>query len=163
MFAALTTDDQDSVRLLVVEDCVALGKLLSVADCASKVPIVLRFAADKSWRVRSPWRTTFAPCAKSSASTSRSTVCLTPTSLCSGTRRARYASHRPVKSPNSARSPVRRTRLRKFYPWFRELRKDQSEHAAVFSRGDSARLSADDGQRDDGGEASPDIFHLAQG
>lgn len=53
LFTALTSDEQDSVRLLVVEDCVVLGKLLSQEECVAKiVPIVLKFAADKSWRVR---------------------------------------------------------------------------------------------------------------
>lgn len=45
--------DQDSVRLLAVEDCAALAKLLSREDALTNVmPAVQKFAQDKSWRVR---------------------------------------------------------------------------------------------------------------
>ena len=35
--AALTTDEQDSVRLLAVEDCAALGRLLPREECVYEV------------------------------------------------------------------------------------------------------------------------------
>ena len=42
-----------AVRLLAVEDCAALGKLLPREECVAEiVPTVKKFAADKSWRVR---------------------------------------------------------------------------------------------------------------
>lgn len=57
IFQNLTEDDQDSVRLISVESCGALAKVLGkgrqqkvVSDVI--VPIVLRFANDQSWRVR---------------------------------------------------------------------------------------------------------------
>lgn len=57
VFKELTEDDQDSVRLISVESCGALAKVLGkgrqkrvVNDVI--VPIVLRFAGDQSWRVR---------------------------------------------------------------------------------------------------------------
>ncbi|MBA0878629.1 hypothetical protein Goshw_019203, partial [Gossypium schwendimanii] len=78
MFDDLTHDDQDSVRLLAVEGCAALGKLLEPQDCVEHIlPVIVNFsqlnvviaevgnffdpflyglefnlAADKSWRVR---------------------------------------------------------------------------------------------------------------
>lgn len=53
LFQQLTTDEQDSVRLLAVEDCATLGRLLPKEECVFEVvPIVKKFAADKSWRVR---------------------------------------------------------------------------------------------------------------
>ncbi|CAI7839034.1 unnamed protein product [Closterium sp. NIES-54] len=52
-FKDLTNDDQDSVRLLAVEGCAAVGKLLEKKDCISSIlPVILSFAQDKSWRVR---------------------------------------------------------------------------------------------------------------
>jgi serine/threonine-protein phosphatase 2A regulatory subunit A len=45
--------DQDSVRLLAVEGCAALGKLLEPADCVANIlPVIVDFSQDKSWRVR---------------------------------------------------------------------------------------------------------------
>jgi serine/threonine-protein phosphatase 2A regulatory subunit A len=52
-FRDLTQDDQDSVRLLAVEGCATLGKLLEPADCVAQVlPVIVGFSQDKSWRVR---------------------------------------------------------------------------------------------------------------
>ncbi|KAG2265586.1 hypothetical protein Bca52824_072665 [Brassica carinata] len=54
MFDDLTKDEQDSVRLLAVEGCAALGKLLEPRDCVARVlPVIVNFSQqDKSWRVR---------------------------------------------------------------------------------------------------------------
>ncbi|CAN7127496.1 unnamed protein product [Brassica rapa subsp. narinosa] len=54
MFDDLTKDEQDSVRLLAVEGCAALGKLLEPQDCVARVlPVIVNFSQqDKSWRVR---------------------------------------------------------------------------------------------------------------
>jgi len=53
LFAALSSDEQDSVRLLAVENCVQLGKLLSTAENHSAVlPVMRAVSQDKSWRVR---------------------------------------------------------------------------------------------------------------
>jgi len=47
----LTHDDQDSVRLLAVEGCAGLGKLLEPHDSRAHIlPVIV--AQDKSWRVR---------------------------------------------------------------------------------------------------------------
>jgi serine/threonine-protein phosphatase 2A regulatory subunit A len=52
-FAGEIEPEQDSVRLLAVEDCAKLGKILPREECvADVVPVVKKFAADKSWRVR---------------------------------------------------------------------------------------------------------------
>ncbi|GBG78322.1 hypothetical protein CBR_g26350 [Chara braunii] len=52
-FKDLTQDDQDSVRLLAVEGCAAIGKLLDRQDCVAHVlPVIVAFSQDKSWRVR---------------------------------------------------------------------------------------------------------------
>ncbi|KAF2602446.1 hypothetical protein F2Q70_00026811 [Brassica cretica] len=52
MFDDLTKDEQDSVRLLAVEGCAALGKLLEPQDCVARVlPVIVNFSQDKSWRV----------------------------------------------------------------------------------------------------------------
>ncbi|KAI3811915.1 hypothetical protein L1987_16611 [Smallanthus sonchifolius] len=53
IFEALTQDDQDYVRVLVVEGCAALGKLLEPQDCVAHIlPVIVNFSRDKSWRVR---------------------------------------------------------------------------------------------------------------
>ncbi|KAL5973971.1 hypothetical protein ACLOJK_030631 [Asimina triloba] len=62
IFEDLTQDDQDSVRVLAVEGCAVLGKLLEPQDCVPHIlPVtvnlsqgrdVLFIAEDKSWRVR---------------------------------------------------------------------------------------------------------------
>ena len=53
LFSALSTDEQDSVRLMGVENCAAMGKLLSQADNrAVLLPVIRAVAQDKSWRVR---------------------------------------------------------------------------------------------------------------
>jgi serine/threonine-protein phosphatase 2A regulatory subunit A len=45
--------EQDSVRLLAVESCGAFAAALSSDSCrTSMLPVVQKFAADKSWRVR---------------------------------------------------------------------------------------------------------------
>merc|ERR1719230_2029964 len=53
LFSALSADEQDSVRLLAVENCVRVGKLLSVPENKTAVlPIIRAVAQDRSWRVR---------------------------------------------------------------------------------------------------------------
>jgi serine/threonine-protein phosphatase 2A regulatory subunit A len=52
-FGKLTADEQDSVRLLAVDDCVSLSKLVSEEErLKSIVPVALKFSSDTSWRVR---------------------------------------------------------------------------------------------------------------
>ena len=60
-FHELTKDDQDSVRLLAVGCCGPLARLLGTYSSSSSsstsssseiLPVVLKFAADASWRVR---------------------------------------------------------------------------------------------------------------
>lgn len=53
MFNDLACDEQDSVRLLAVEACIAIASLLS--DEATKElikPVMINLIEDKSWRVR---------------------------------------------------------------------------------------------------------------
>lgn len=53
LFRSLTTDDQDSVRLLAIENCAAIAQLLSPEENAQHVlPIVRSSVEDRSWRVR---------------------------------------------------------------------------------------------------------------
>jgi len=53
MFIVLAKDDQDSVRLLCIENAVALAQRLGMEDSVQLVlPTVHSFIADKSWRVR---------------------------------------------------------------------------------------------------------------
>lgn len=53
MFVTLSQDNQDSVRLLSIQNCIAFAKLLSPTEIVSHVlPIVRKCAQDKSWRVR---------------------------------------------------------------------------------------------------------------
>jgi serine/threonine-protein phosphatase 2A regulatory subunit A len=53
IFQLLADDDQDSVRLLAVENCVAIGKMLTPEENILHVlPVVRKCAHDKSWRVR---------------------------------------------------------------------------------------------------------------
>jgi serine/threonine-protein phosphatase 2A regulatory subunit A len=53
LWSSLAQDEQDSVRLLAVEACVAIAALLQNDDIEQHVMPVLRSAAeDKSWRVR---------------------------------------------------------------------------------------------------------------
>lgn len=50
---ALTTDDQDSVRLLAIENCAAIAALLNHDENVAHVlPIVRSSVEDRSWRVR---------------------------------------------------------------------------------------------------------------
>lgn len=52
-FRALTADDQDSVRLLAIENSTAIAELLSENDNLMHVlPIVRSSVEDRSWRVR---------------------------------------------------------------------------------------------------------------
>ncbi|GJN12703.1 hypothetical protein PR202_ga31008 [Eleusine coracana subsp. coracana] len=45
IFDDLTQDDQDSVRLLAVEGCAALGKLLEPQDCVAHIlPVIVNFS-----------------------------------------------------------------------------------------------------------------------
>jgi serine/threonine-protein phosphatase 2A regulatory subunit A len=53
IFQKLAKDDQDSVRLLVIESCVALAKMFDTEEKTSLVlPVVRATSVDKSWRVR---------------------------------------------------------------------------------------------------------------
>lgn len=53
VFHALAQDEQDSVRLLAVENCVANGTLLSQDENSQLVlPVIRACCQDKSWRVR---------------------------------------------------------------------------------------------------------------
>lgn len=52
LFAELAEDDQDSVRLLVVENAEHMANLLPQADRSTLYNLIHRLAADKSWRVR---------------------------------------------------------------------------------------------------------------
>lgn len=53
VFLQLTSDDQDSVRLIAVEACTPLGKVLPISITTSDIlPVLQRFSEDKSWRVR---------------------------------------------------------------------------------------------------------------
>jgi serine/threonine-protein phosphatase 2A regulatory subunit A len=52
-FKTLAVDDQDSVRLLAIENCVAIAEKLSEEDKNAIVkPVVLSCGSDRSWRVR---------------------------------------------------------------------------------------------------------------
>ena len=51
-FVELTKDDQDSVRLLAVENALVISKRLGDENLDSVVGIVQSCADDKSWRVR---------------------------------------------------------------------------------------------------------------
>jgi len=51
--AKLTKDQQDSVRLRTVENCVMIAKLLTPEDRQAKIlPVIYALCKDKSWRVR---------------------------------------------------------------------------------------------------------------
>ena len=53
LFKALTADDQDSVRLLAIENCASIAKLLDEDDNSLHVlPVVRSSCEDRSWRVR---------------------------------------------------------------------------------------------------------------
>lgn len=53
IFSQLASDEQDSVRLLVVECCVALASMLTQEENYTLVlPIARNCSQDKSWRVR---------------------------------------------------------------------------------------------------------------
>ena len=53
-FGHFALADQDSVRLISVESCGSLAKVLKGKDAVKNlvVPVLLRFAGDQSWRVR---------------------------------------------------------------------------------------------------------------
>jgi len=52
-FEKLAKDEQDSVRLLAIQNCIALGRLKGSPEWhAQIIPIVKACAEDKSWRVR---------------------------------------------------------------------------------------------------------------
>ena len=62
LFSQLAGDDQDSVRLLAIENCTAVSKILSPADNRVHIlPLVKSCADDKSWRVRGSVSKEFAP------------------------------------------------------------------------------------------------------
>jgi serine/threonine-protein phosphatase 2A regulatory subunit A len=53
VFEKLSRDEQESVRILAINNCVALGKLRSSAEWQAQIfPVVKSCAQDKSWRVR---------------------------------------------------------------------------------------------------------------
>lgn len=53
VFGDLSKDDQDSVRFLTVDACVALGEKLSKEEAKSEViPVIRNLLIDHSWRVR---------------------------------------------------------------------------------------------------------------
>lgn len=53
VFEKLAKDEQDSVRILAINNCISLGKLSSSADWQAQIlPVVKACAEDKSWRVR---------------------------------------------------------------------------------------------------------------
>ena len=53
MYRKLSSDDQDSVRLLTVEDLIAIAKQFSGAEVKEQLLLQIRQSAqDKSWRVR---------------------------------------------------------------------------------------------------------------
>lgn len=53
LFTQLAGDDQDSVRLLAIENCTAFARNLAAGDAQSTVlPLAKACAEDKSWRVR---------------------------------------------------------------------------------------------------------------
>lgn len=53
IFTTLAGDEQDSVRLLAIENCTALAKVLNQDENRKHIlPLVHSCAEDKSWRVR---------------------------------------------------------------------------------------------------------------
>lgn len=53
MYRKLSSDDQDSVRLLTVEDLIAIAKQLEPVEVREQLLAQIRQSAtDKSWRVR---------------------------------------------------------------------------------------------------------------
>ena len=53
LFKQLSGDDQDSVRLLAIENCTAFARILDPSENAQHVlPLVKGCVEDKSWRVR---------------------------------------------------------------------------------------------------------------
>lgn len=53
MYRKLASDDQDSVRLLTVEDLIAIAKQLDPAEVKEQLLVQIRQSvSDKSWRVR---------------------------------------------------------------------------------------------------------------
>jgi serine/threonine-protein phosphatase 2A regulatory subunit A len=53
IFEKLAADDQDSVRLLTVEGCVAIASMLAPEENTSLLlPTIRNCLNDKSWRVR---------------------------------------------------------------------------------------------------------------
>ena len=53
MYRKLSSDDQDSVRLLTVEDLIVIAKHFSGAEVKEQLlPQIRQSVSDKSWRVR---------------------------------------------------------------------------------------------------------------
>ena len=52
LFTVLVADEQDSVRLLAVQNAVVMGKILGQDAKNSILPVILSLSEDKSWRVR---------------------------------------------------------------------------------------------------------------
>lgn len=52
--------DQDSVRLLAVEGCAALGKLLEPQDCVAHIlPVIVSFSQVQLWTAGSTFKFLF--------------------------------------------------------------------------------------------------------
>lgn len=65
LFLALAADDQDSVRLLAIENCTAFAGILGEAENNKSIlPLVKSCALDKSWRVRNSVAREFAALAR---------------------------------------------------------------------------------------------------
>lgn len=61
LFLKLTTDDQDTVRLLTVEDLLHISRILSPEENKQTLlPTLKALGQDKSWRVRYMVATHFA-------------------------------------------------------------------------------------------------------
>lgn len=66
LFDALAADDQDSVRLLAIENCTAFASVMGEAENNKHIlPLVKVCAQDKSWRVRNNVAREFAALARS--------------------------------------------------------------------------------------------------
>lgn len=65
LFMKLSNDDQDSVRLLAIENCSKLGALLEETENKTHIlPIVRSSIDDRSWRVRFSIAKFYAPVRK---------------------------------------------------------------------------------------------------
>lgn len=52
-FVTLSEDDQDSVKLLAIDNCICLGKMMKDQERNEKIlPVVLKLGTDMAWRIR---------------------------------------------------------------------------------------------------------------